>query len=130
MADEYETDNEYETDDEYEGADEHEDEADADGSCGDKRGYRYVLEVPKSMTPPPFRLVELKAGQDLDPREIVVVPFLHYARGCAGQCPSRACRQPASASSRRSNAGSGPMPKSTTGTTSYRTGRGGICIRR
>jgi hypothetical protein len=70
---------EYEIVDEYEGDHEHEDEADADGSCGDKRGY-YVLEVPKSMTPPPFRLVKLKAGQDLDPREIVAVPFLHYAR--------------------------------------------------
>jgi hypothetical protein len=64
---------EYEADDEYEGDDEHEDEADADGSCGDERGYRYVLEVPESMTPPPFRLIELKTGQDLDPREIVVV---------------------------------------------------------
>jgi hypothetical protein len=83
MADEYEA--------EYEGDDEHEDEADADGSCGDERGYRYVLEVPESMTPPPFRLIELKTGQDLDPREIVAVPFLYYARGCASQCPSRAC---------------------------------------
>jgi len=82
---------EYEIVDEYEGDHEHEDEDVADGSCGDKRGY-YVLEVPKSMTPPPFRLVKLKAGRDLDPREIVAVPFLHYARGCAGQCRSRACK--------------------------------------
>ncbi len=79
MSDEYAyEDDKHELDEEARGAEEESD-------C-------YMLEVPDSMSPPPFRMIELREGERLDRRERVAVPLLHYARGCDRQCQARACR--------------------------------------